>query len=136
MQRGGERRRSAEKRRHRVGRAPAKGGGWSRRKAVDCAGAEQSAINLYFAMPVPSSVLARRCLSHFAGALFPASPALFLFLLRLSLPLFAGAICRTAPALFFVHSRRHPWHCANESAGVTRRGALIMHGGVRRPSAR
>ena len=103
---------------------------------MDCAGAEQSASDPYFAMPVSPSVLPRRCLSHFASALFPASPVLFLLRLRLSLPLYAGAICHAAPALFFVHSRRHPWHCANESVAVTRRGALIKHGGERRSSAR
>ena len=65
---------------------------------MDCASAEQRANDFYFAMPVPPSVLPWHCLSHFASALFPASPALFLLCLPFSLPLFAGAICRAAPA--------------------------------------
>ena len=113
VERGGERSHSA-------GRAPAQGG--------------ESASDLYFAMPVPPSALPRRCLSHFAGALLRASPVLFLSRPQPSLLLFAGALCWAAPAIFFVHSRTHPWQCANESAGITGRGALIKHGGERWPS--
>ena len=101
-QRGRGRRRGAresedvvqEERWRRVGRALAMGRGKSWRRAVDSASAEQSARILYFAMPLPPSALPWRCLSHFAGALFRASPALFLPCPRPSLP-FRGITSKT-----------------------------------------
>ena len=106
------------------------GAGWGerRRRAEDRTGAGRWIAPAQSRAPAISISLCPCPPPPFSSAVTHTSPALLPTRPRLSLPLFAGAICRAAPALFFVHSRRHPWHCANESAGVTGRGALIKHG--------